>query len=235
MIHSRIARYLRTRDWHTAALELAIVMLGVYLGIEASNWNASRQAAADERYYAERLVDELDESVRLLDRGIEIGRNSVAGSRRAIDAIRAGAIDPGNPDAFVRDFQAANAMPEGTIVDGAIEELRSSGRMALIRTRPIREALSRYYAELQSSREQGELCLDGWNVLLRDIYRETDADFDMAGNRLTLLDPAALNGNVRVARALSMANAYQQAQVLNLEQLRTETLALKELIAKEIR
>lgn len=234
MIQSRIARYLRTRDWHTAALELAIVVLGVYLGIEASNWNASRQAAADERYYSERLVSELDETVRLLDGGIALGRKSADGSRRAIDAVRAGTIDPANPDAFVLDFQAVNAMPEGTIVDGAIEELRSSGRMALIRNHVIREGLSRYYAQLQSSRAQGQVSLDGWNAVLQDIYRETDADFDMAGNRLTLLDPAALNGNVRVARALAMANAYQQAQVLNLEQLRTDTLALKELISKEI-
>jgi hypothetical protein len=78
------------------------------------------------------------------------------------------------------------------------------------------------------------VCLDGWNATLQEIYRETDADFDMAGNRLTLLDPMALNGNVRLARALTVANSYQQAQTLNLEQLRRDTLALRELIAREI-
>jgi hypothetical protein len=234
MIQARLVQYLRQRDWHTALLELMIVVVGVYLGIEASNWNSARLAAADERYYAERLVGELDESVKLLDGGIALGRKSAAGSRRAIDAIRARSIDHASRDAFARDFQAANAMPEGTIVDGAIEELRTSGRMALITNRQIREGLSRYYAQLQSSRAQGRVCLDGWNATLQDIYRETDADFDMAGNRLTLLDPLALNGNVRVARALTVANSYQQAQTLNLEQLRGETLALKELIAKEI-
>jgi hypothetical protein len=234
MIQARISQYLRTRDWHSAVLELAIVVVGVYLGIEASNWNSARQAAADERYYAERLVSELDQSVRLLDSDIAIGRKAAAGSLRAVDAVREGAIDPSKPEAFVRDFQAANGMPEGTIVDGAIEELRSSGRMALIGNRAIREGLSRYYAQLQSSRTQGRVSLDGWNAVLQELYREVDADFDMAGNRLSLLDPASLNRNLRVSRALTMANAYQQAQVLNLEQLRNDTLALRDLIAKEI-
>ena len=39
----RIIAFMRSRDWPGALFELLIVALGVLLGIEASNWNESRE------------------------------------------------------------------------------------------------------------------------------------------------------------------------------------------------
>jgi hypothetical protein len=42
-VRRRIVANLRARDWIATAIELAIVILSVFIGIEAANWNQARQ------------------------------------------------------------------------------------------------------------------------------------------------------------------------------------------------
>ena len=55
MIYKRVAARLRAQDWLAITIELAIVILGVFIGTQVSNWNQDR---ADKRA-AERLVGQL--------------------------------------------------------------------------------------------------------------------------------------------------------------------------------
>lgn len=55
-----LGRHLRRQDWFAVSLELLIVVLGVYLGLQANAWAAAR---ADERRsdaYVERLIVEME-------------------------------------------------------------------------------------------------------------------------------------------------------------------------------
>jgi len=47
MILRRIVESLRARDWFTVAIELVIVVLGVFIGIQMANGNEERQLAAE--------------------------------------------------------------------------------------------------------------------------------------------------------------------------------------------
>ena len=55
MIFRRAVANLRAQNWSAIAIELAIVIIGVFIGIQAANWNQSRI----ERREAERLLGEL--------------------------------------------------------------------------------------------------------------------------------------------------------------------------------
>lgn len=56
----RMAHHLRRQDWFAATIELLVVavVVGVFLGLQASNWNAEFQARQDEQAIIERLHDE---------------------------------------------------------------------------------------------------------------------------------------------------------------------------------
>jgi hypothetical protein len=45
MILRRIAESVRARDWFTFTIEFAIVVAGVFIGIQVANWNAVRRAS----------------------------------------------------------------------------------------------------------------------------------------------------------------------------------------------
>src|SRR4029077_18414653 len=55
----RLAESARRHDWFSAGVELVIVMLGVFLGLQASNWNNALQVRAGERPFLARLQTDL--------------------------------------------------------------------------------------------------------------------------------------------------------------------------------
>lgn len=59
MILRRMAATLRAQNWAAVAIELAIVVVGVFIGIQASNWNQSRQERAETRQLLSQLEIEL--------------------------------------------------------------------------------------------------------------------------------------------------------------------------------
>ena len=59
MILRRIADNLRAQNWTSVAIELGIVILGVFIGIQAANWNAERQERQETRQLLSQIEAEL--------------------------------------------------------------------------------------------------------------------------------------------------------------------------------
>jgi hypothetical protein len=56
MILRRITENLRAQNWTSVVIELGIVVLGVFIGIQAANWNQARQ----ERQQTQQLLSQLE-------------------------------------------------------------------------------------------------------------------------------------------------------------------------------
>jgi hypothetical protein len=59
MILQRIAASLKKRDWGTVVLEVLIVVVGIFIGLQVDDWNQRRQDRIDERMFLARLHDEV--------------------------------------------------------------------------------------------------------------------------------------------------------------------------------
>src|SRR5438067_11232815 len=59
MARWRLAGHLRQQDWAAVAIDLAIVVLGVFLGIQASNWNDERRNRRIAHTYLDRIRQDL--------------------------------------------------------------------------------------------------------------------------------------------------------------------------------
>lgn len=223
-----------TRDWLGVLIEIAILIIGVFLGLQANKWHESRKKAADGRYYTQRLLDELAESIARLDKAIAGGRATVNATLRAQKAIRDSSIDVHQPEEFINDFRTVNFMEEVDVVDGAIEELRVTGKLEVIGNKEVREALSRYYRTLQSARAQEEISNQGWTMALADIYREVDATLQPEPTPALSLQVSNMNGNHKLARALYAASLYHYAQARSLEHLKVVTQDLHALIKQDL-
>ena len=67
MILRRMAANLRAQNWIGVAIELAIVIVGVFIGLQAANWNQDRQQRKDTRLLLSQLQVELGDFTDLLD------------------------------------------------------------------------------------------------------------------------------------------------------------------------
>ena len=72
-ILGRLAAAVREQNWFAVALEVIIVVLGVFIGIQVSNWNAARVDRSEERV----LLTELRESLIADERELSSSRDTL--------------------------------------------------------------------------------------------------------------------------------------------------------------
>jgi hypothetical protein len=59
MILRRVTEHFRKQEWTAILIDLVIVVLGVFLGMQTSDWNAARAARANELAFLEAVSDDL--------------------------------------------------------------------------------------------------------------------------------------------------------------------------------
>lgn len=64
MVIRRIREHVATHDWFAVAVDVGIVVLGVFLGTQVSNWNANRLDRERADNFRARLIEELDFDAR---------------------------------------------------------------------------------------------------------------------------------------------------------------------------
>ena len=72
MILRRFTQHVKDQNWTAVGLDFFIVVIGVFIGIQVSNWNAERADRFDESVFLARLHDDIvrvvDSSARLRER-----------------------------------------------------------------------------------------------------------------------------------------------------------------------
>ena len=76
----RITDHLKAHQWLAVVVDLLIVIVGVFIGIEAANWNTSRQECQEERRYYSQIILDLDSDLTALGDARRFARaNDLAG------------------------------------------------------------------------------------------------------------------------------------------------------------
>ncbi len=74
-------------------IDLVIVILGVFIGIQVSNWNVERETNARGALFAERLKADLQEEAWYYQLQIEYSRDVLANAERAVAGLAGKAAD----------------------------------------------------------------------------------------------------------------------------------------------
>jgi hypothetical protein len=113
MIYKRFVANLRAQNWFAIGVELAIVVVGVFIGTWVANWNQERAAQAETR----RMIAQLDPSLRFLQAYFDGIRTYYGVTRRYATTAQAGwAGDPkiSDSDFVVAAYQASQISGIGT-------------------------------------------------------------------------------------------------------------------------
>ena len=101
MIFKRVAANLRAQNWSGVAIELAIVIVGVFIGLQAANWNQDRQQRNETKELLSQLQIELGDFTDLLDGIDDYYATTRRFAKTADDAWR------GDPQITDREFVIA--------------------------------------------------------------------------------------------------------------------------------
>ena len=156
MLFRRISQHVKDQNWMAVAIDFAIVVLGVFLGMQVNNWNEDRQALAEERTLLLRLLDETIElqGVRESERANYQRITQTLGEAwRIVLSAETGVIMPqGLCDAIA----TSHIMTRPSDDTPSLEEALGRGRIALIRSEEIQIQLRRIALSQRKQRSQFE-------------------------------------------------------------------------------
>lgn len=90
MLLRRVIVHFRNQEWTAIALDFMIVVVGVFIGIQVSNWNEARAHRAEERGFLAQLRNELNDSVNVIDFQSRYVSEVVTSGRRALAYLKSG-------------------------------------------------------------------------------------------------------------------------------------------------
>jgi hypothetical protein len=161
MILRRVIGHFRRQEWTAIAIDFVIVVVGVFIGIQVSNWNQARELQKRERTHLQQLLIDLESDRATGVRGVEAA-NEIDLAAEALlavleDAPQATAVSDAELMRFL--LRAGYAyLPQGNPT--TYEEMISTGGLALLRSVELKRALGEYYRSMAAGRQ--------WDVLLRE-------------------------------------------------------------------
>ena len=141
MILQRLIKNTAEQNWFVVFIELVVVFVGIYLGIQATNWDEERKSRADGYYY-------LDLLQRQLDAEIQVSEEVVAGLSDRVDQLRSAFkllyADSWSEDEYAQfksDHLAAYRSPPPPRRPSALRQLVDAGKIDLVESRAMQEML----------------------------------------------------------------------------------------------
>jgi len=137
----RITEHVKAQNWFAVGLDFVIVVVGVFVGLQVSNWNDARQAREDGGQFLVQLHDDIvlakDMSSRVLDRRLQ----------RAVNMVDAADVLFGRVEATALTQAQCTAIFSSPVFEvpiaalGSFDELVASGRVAIISDASLRTDL----------------------------------------------------------------------------------------------
>lgn len=146
MLLRRVIEHVKKQEWTAIALDFVIVVAGVFVGIQAANWNEARADQHRARGYLERIQADLQADVANFEDKIRFWNAVSDYGRTGLSYVDTGRTDHTQWSLLLAYFQASQ-VAEFWTRSTTYDELRSAGELNLIANLDLRNALARYYTE----------------------------------------------------------------------------------------
>jgi hypothetical protein len=161
MVIRRIREHVAGHNWFAVGVDLAIVVIGVFLGLQANNWNQQRLDAAQGRIYRAMLIDDLTDNRQNLAMRI-----AYYGEVRAASLATLGRLERADGDfgeIFLVDaYQASQILP-WALKRTTYDQIMSVGAMANLGSQKVQDQIANYFVGAE---------IAGANLAPASPYRE---------------------------------------------------------------
>lgn len=137
MFLRRLSENLKSQNWTAIAIELVILVLGVYLGLQAQEWSNRRQADTTAAEYTERLMADFRSELWVRTMLYEYYDDVAQNNERVLDAIE-GRVTMADDALLVAAYRATQYI-QWYAKPSTYDELLSTGAVDMIRDKGLRE------------------------------------------------------------------------------------------------
>lgn len=141
MILRRLATAIAEQNWFTVILEIVIVVVGIYLGLQASEWSQNREDRRAEAVYLERIAADLDTSLTRTISNQEFQTRHARYGALVLQALRECDLQPEQRDQFASGIYLVAKHNAAAFAQASLQELLSAGRLTIIENSSLRQTL----------------------------------------------------------------------------------------------
>jgi len=225
----------KTTDPHSVlryAADFVLVVLGVFLGLQAQSWATDRADRARAQQYIERIESDFAAILAELETCKRISAASVDSIEYVRSSIqaRANARDESPPEQFAASLivMTGGVMPPGR--SAAYVEMISSGELRLLKNEELRAALIGYDQAAETNRDTWLLLREMLNPMMVVLYRhvalrkETYAQAEIGDYDI---DGLASDPEIITALSAFMGAATNAYQLCESQETFAQTVAAK--------
>ena len=144
MILRRLSESLKVQNWTAIWIEFVLLVAGVFLGIQVSNWNAERETRQKSAIFSARLMADLRIEAWAYQYLTEYQKDVQANARRALDGFDGS--QPLSDEQLVIAAYRATQYESQDRHRATYDELVSTGTIGLITDQKMRETAMMVYA-----------------------------------------------------------------------------------------
>jgi hypothetical protein len=143
MILKRLRAEAKQQNWFGVAVDLVILILGVFLGIQVSNWNQDRVDRAQGKEYRDQIYLDLESNERDLAFRMHYDGQLLGHAEAALAALDRPVADrPG--DFIISAYEASNHIPQ-PVRRSTYDEALASGMANFLGDKMLKERITNYY------------------------------------------------------------------------------------------
>jgi hypothetical protein len=141
VILGRIIKNVTERNWSTVVVELLVVVVGIFLGLQVTEWHDDRQSRADGYYYLDLLRRQLDNEIALRETDLAELSVRIDQIENAYDLLHADHWSEEEFAEFESDHVAIYRVSGESRRPSALRQLVDNGKIDLIESRDVQEML----------------------------------------------------------------------------------------------
>ena len=144
MILRKLAEAMRRQDWFVVVLEILIVVVGIFIGLQVDDWNRQREERALLDSYLERLRLETLQNIDVYEETIDGWANISDLFLRYHDHIRNDSRPLPDPVALATHLCRNGVMGIPGYDNSVFDEMIATGYLRLVSDQDLRDALQTY-------------------------------------------------------------------------------------------
>lgn len=150
MILQKLANAIRRQDWFQVTVEILIVVIGIFLGLQVDDWNTQREDRVQEGIYLERLHTEVTDAIDFREEtfeGVVLTRDVVDFNQGLGDILSVFNVSDTETTLGPRHCFAvmgSHIYNDQSVDIPTLRELNASGQLGLIQNEDIKIAISQF-------------------------------------------------------------------------------------------
>ena len=178
MLLRRVTEHLKAQNWTAVALDFVIVVMGVFIGIQVSNWNDGLADRAREAQAIEGLREDFRQLDIRVQRAVAFHERAFAGLQVVVKSLERGELPDSDRRQFEDGLRYGYRTAAVVAVSSTLAELTSTGQISLLRDPELRKALTEYELFLESARQGHRKVRSAVVLYTADFTARFDYDVD---------------------------------------------------------